>query len=371
MKKRLIVLGLVLIWLDSTAQLAISRTALCLTRNGQTDFWITSGNPPTAFAPLPAFAGVFGTRSKSLQLQGAWTQVNAPGTTSVCSATLSFLMYRTGNRPVNPVFRNLNLRQQSTCTNGQLPNGLDCAGADQLFQQLNEGIDLTNLDPGDYSLEVYFTWQIDGGNGTCQQTLVDDNNGQFYRTGFTITLPLNVAFNQFNGLVEGSRVRLRWTTLNDIDVDAYYLEKSTNGLQFDSIDSIGAQRITGAATYLTFDRSPVVGTNYYRIRSRNQDGSAKLSTVLRIYNGYVGNTLLVFPNPSGRQLDIWMAGVKRGAYRLSVLLSNGQVVHTERLVHDGADRTWRVDLPQALPKGICRIFLIDKYQFYKQSFLVR
>lgn len=358
-----------LCWMAS-AQVAWVRSAVCITQNGNTAFRATRSSSGSSQAGLPSLLGVFGTRSATLKLQGGFVQFSSVIGTSPCRAYLEYLVYPTGNRPANPTFTSLSLSQFASCNSGQLPNNLACKPGESLFQQLNEGIDLTQVSPGDYELEFRYRLTIDEGSG-CQTQLIDDGITPTSRTRFMITQPLNVTFNQFNGLVDGAKIRLRWITTQDADVQRYVVEKSENGLQFESIDSLAVQPNNLRNTYQTNDDLPFRGTNYYRIKAVNLNGSVKLSPVLRIYNGFVGNTLLVFPNPSGTQLDIWFAGVKKGNYRLSVLLTNGQTIHTERISHDGSDRTWRVSLPQVLPTGICYVFLIDKFQFYKQRFLAR
>jgi len=80
---------------------------------------------------------------------------------------------------------------------------------------------------------------------------------------------------------------------------------------------------------------------------------------------------LIYPNPSGNILTVRIAGIPKANYQLSVLGNNGQFITTTAYTHDGIDKTLHINLPITLSKGLYRLFLIDRDQFFKQAFLVR
>jgi hypothetical protein len=96
-----------------------------------------------------------------------------------------------------------------------------------------------------------------------------------------------------------------------------------------------------------------------------------LSSIVRIYFGKVGNTIFIYPNPSGLELSVRFAAVNRGHYQMNVLGSDGKRLLTMPIEHDGTDKTIKISLPYTLTKGIYRLFLIDKLRFYKQAFLIK
>ena len=65
------------------------------------------------------------------------------------------------------------------------------------------------------------------------------------------------------------------------------------------------------------------------------------------------------------------AAVSKGNYQMSVFGNNGQKITTMPVQHDGNDRTIKINLPVTLSRGVYRLFLIDKVEFYKQSFLIK
>jgi len=75
--------------------------------------------------------------------------------------------------------------------------------------------------------------------------------------------------------------------------------------------------------------------------------------------------------PSGNILTVRIAGIPKGRYQMSVLGNNGQFITTSAYTHDGIDKTLHINLPLTLSKGLYRLFLIDRDQFFKQAFLVR
>ncbi len=174
-----------------------------------------------------------------------------------------------------------------------------------------------------------------------------------------------------NGIATENDIKVKWVVQNDVAITKYEVQKSDNGLNFTPIQDIPSNQNIGSNTYLISDGNPIIGTNYYRIKSYNINNTVNLSAVFRIYFGKVGNTIFIYPNPSGPELTIRLAAVKKGNYKMSVFNTNGQAIATMPFNHDGVDKTVRINLPVTLSRGVYRLFIIDKIQFYKQSFLVK
>lgn len=374
------IFGLAL-FISAKAEFGVWASAVYLNVNGTAQFY---NNQPLSPDPNAIGAinfsgslGNFGINSGLLKIGGAEIKTFKNNNGNVCGGTLFYTVYQQGNRPGSPVFSQINLGFFCNCSGGNFNScgGGGCTdGSDQKWQNVSQNIDLTTMAAGNYTLEIYYS--ISGhptNNGACDQTRFDNNgnNPTNYTANFTL---LTVAASYFTGIsssVYGNNIKVRWVTQNDADVDHYELQKSQNGVNYNTIASISANRTAGTSQYFIVDANPYIGSNYYRVKMVNINGSVVLSKTIREYFGTVNNSIFVYPNPSANELTIRLAGVAKGNYRLSVFNNNSQRIAAIAILHDGTDRTIKMNLPFVLAKGIYRLLLIDKTQFYKQSFLIK
>jgi len=113
-----------------------------------------------------------------------------------------------------------------------------------------------------------------------------------------IPLPVN-----FIGLVAERNqptksVDLKWDVSEEIDVEEYQVERSSNGISFTTAGSVPAK---GKSIYTYSDNNVPAGTLYYRIKSVDIDKKFKYSGIIRLAddaaNSY-GTKLLVYPTPT-------------------------------------------------------------------------
>ncbi len=107
-------------------------------------------------------------------------------------------------------------------------------------------------------------------------------------------LPLEL--EGFDAMKNGKVVDLIWNSINETNTVAFIIEKSINGSDYFSIDRQKAKKISGGTEYYTLDKTPVTGTNYYRIKQLDLDGMFSYSNVLSV-NFTPENNLSIFPNP--------------------------------------------------------------------------
>ncbi|MEO5562173.1 MAG: T9SS type A sorting domain-containing protein [Chitinophagaceae bacterium] len=115
---------------------------------------------------------------------------------------------------------------------------------------------------------------------------------------FNTPLPVN-----FIGLVAtrnelAKSVDMKWDVSEEIDVQEYRVERSINGISFETAGAVPAK---GKSVYTYSDNNVPTGTLYYRIKSVDIDGKFKYSGILRLADNSsssYGNKLLVYPIPT-------------------------------------------------------------------------
>lgn len=116
---------------------------------------------------------------------------------------------------------------------------------------------------------------------------------------------LPVELINFHGIAVGQSVHLSWASTNEVNNLKFEVQKSTNGINWEAIHFIGGQSTTNEVQkYKYQDLNPFSGTNYYRLKQVDHDGSFEYSKVITVGYNNSGNSINVFPNPSNRLIKI-------------------------------------------------------------------
>ncbi len=137
------------------------------------------------------------------------------------------------------------------------------------------------------------------------------------------TLPVTgLEFNA--GKNADGEILLNWKTYSENNNRGFAIEKSGNGITFDSIGFINSFSNAGrGASYSFKDASPFNGKNYYRLKQINFDTKAGYSAIKAIEIKNI-NSLRIFPNPVNDILNI-KAGFSLVNARLKIINANGQL----------------------------------------------
>jgi hypothetical protein len=361
----------------SLAEFGIWASAIYLNVNGSQQFYNTQKNTsPLAIGTINfgGNLGVFGLNSGMLRVDGAEIKASVSNGANICGAKIFYTTYLQGSRPASPLFTELTLEHYCDCT-GTGFNG--CGGGncistgDQKWQKVGYSNDLTNSMAGDYTLEIYYSLNGNPTGAGCSQTRMDNNNNNNYTANYTI---LGVAALNFSGISASeydNNIKVRWGVQSDLDIAKYEVQKSENGLIFTTMATVNSNKTTGQNLYFVIDNNPLIGSNYYRVKIIFDNNTVSISKVIRVYFGRVNNSLFIYPNPTGSELTIRFAAVAKGNYQMSVFNNNGQRITTQPILHDGVDKTIKINLPSNLSRGIYRLFMIDKVEFYKQAFIIK
>jgi hypothetical protein len=139
-----------------------------------------------------------------------------------------------------------------------------------------------------------------------------------------VALPVSWAY--FNGTRFGkTSVQLQWGTFEEIDNAGYYVERSTDGLNWQQLGFVPAtESRSAAAEYGYLDRQPVHGENFYRLQQEDFTGSTSYSEVVQVaFSIEEGENGLVSPNPANNEIAFF-GPAEPGV--LTILSQHGQVV---------------------------------------------
>lgn len=110
---------------------------------------------------------------------------------------------------------------------------------------------------------------------------------------------LPVTLLSFTAKPEGDRVQLAWATTSERDADRFVVERSADLGEYVSVGEVAAKGTTDVRQYYGLtDANPMPGTNYYRLRQIDLDGTPHtfkpVSAVIRSDEVVA----VVYPNPA-------------------------------------------------------------------------
>jgi len=145
-------------------------------------------------------------------------------------------------------------------------------------------------------------WQNEGGNvnGTMAAGSVSSIGplstwGRFTLGSITDETPLPVTLYDFEALVNNCSVILQWKSGSETDVATYYIQYSTDGISFSSIDSTPAQGSNSSYRYV--HEPSQKGALYYRIAIRETSGGMAYTDIINVRVNCGSQSASIYPNP--------------------------------------------------------------------------
>ena len=146
------------------------------------------------------------------------------------------------------------------------------------------------------AIRFEFTFRVK--TGTANKIVLFDDLSAAVALG-----PLPVTFEGFvaRKLNDGA-TDLLWNVSREVNVKGYYVETSTNGVNFQDAAYVTA---SGKSIYKYNYADKISGTVYFRIRNIDFDGKSKYSIIIKI-NGKetILSSLQVYPQPAFEQVTI-------------------------------------------------------------------
>ncbi len=149
---------------------------------------------------------------------------------------------------------------------------------------------------------------------------------------------------------------LQWTTSNEINVDHFIVERSTNGREFATIGNVKASSTFGGTNNYSYtDNNPTITPNsqpqtiYYRLKMVDKDGQYSYSPVRMISNN-IGFSITVYPNPTKDRLHLQTFSSKKTTLQMQIISQDGKVFITSQASVQQGSSTQSINI-RTLPGG--------------------
>lgn len=163
---------------------------------------------------------------------------------------------------------------------------------------------------------------------------------------------LPAKLGDFTAFQKPAGVQLNWETLTEQNTSYFDIEKSTDGVNFRSIDRVNAKgNSTNRQPYSYLDGTPFSGTNFYRLKLIDIDNRYVYSNIVAVKNSGKLFTLDVFPNPATDLLQVQVPSGQKGVANMIITNASGAQVYSKAFqLNEGVNA---LSIPVAgLPGGI-------------------
>ena len=145
------------------------------------------------------------------------------------------------------------------------------------------------------------------------------NTGQTLVGG---TLPVKII--SFNVVKHDKKTRIVWVSANEIDLQNYDVERSSDGISFNAIGKINALGNPDTQSYTFLDDLPMTGKNFYRLKMNGTDHKFSYSET-RVIAFENSNNFIINPNPAKHNVSLQFNEILNNA-TVSIRNNAGQLV---------------------------------------------
>lgn len=224
----------------------------------------------------------------------------------------------------------------------------------------------------DWSNPVGLGTGVTSGTGT-----VVVNNTSAFSTwglrGMNSTLPIELIY--FKPELEGNEVIINWSTAAEINNDYFNVEKSNDGISFESIMQIpGAGNSTTQKNYSVIDKYPFEGDNFYRLKQTDFDGRFAYSAIeILSYKKKSEASISIEslgPNPFGEGFTANIMCNEEGQAEMKIQASDGREIYNGKLELSKGNNKFNYTDGSLLTPGIY-IFTISKDNFSESKKIIK
>ncbi len=177
----------------------------------------------------------------------------------------------------------------------------------------------------------------------------------FYVTG-PLSLPLPVVIEHFSGMMQGTGVLLNWQVGVESGLLRYEVQGSGDGATFSTVGVVGAGSGSAAGSsagaYQYFVADPSAGSNFYRLKMVNTDGTFAYSNVVVVDLAAGGRGVEVLSNPFSSSCAVRVTTVSGGTVGLRLMDISGKVLWSSEMVLGVGVNTFVLPSSAALAKGV-------------------
>lgn len=185
-----------------------------------------------------------------------------------------------------------------------------------------------------------------GGNNEINQA----GNVYHFMQIYGINNILSVNISSFDIKKVEKNIELQWQTSEEKNNAFFVLERSRNGINFESIGQVaGKMNSNEMVSYKFIDANPLSGNSFYRLKTIDINGKIEYSEVKKIFiQQVVKEDFLFYPNPmQNNKLNIEYTGQDNTIF-IDIMNSKGEKVDSKVLLNGNKSFDFKSNLPSGI-----------------------
>ncbi len=184
-----------------------------------------------------------------------------------------------------------------------------------------------------------------------------------------ISSTLPVGLLDFEGNKQNSGVLLKWKAENEVNINYYEVQRSSNGREYEAIGNIKSFGLTNSNgnNYSIVDNR-AGGINYYRLKVVDYDGTYSYSKIVLVNLPGLPQKIFVLGNPFGNSIHLRFANQPKGKVSLRLKDPTGKLIVAKEFKNIG--NSLELNIPATyISKGIYILEAILDYERYTYNLL--
>ncbi len=184
--------------------------------------------------------------------------------------------------------------------------------------------------------QTYFLMVDGNGGNVCNYTI----------SNWTATGVLPIELLTFVGRNEDEKNKIQWVTSTEKNTKYFRLEKSVDGVNFETLLDVNAAGNSGSPKYYNaYDMNPIEEMTYYRLNLFYLNGTADYSNIIAINNAnltsYISNAR---PNPTKGDIEFDINTKGKEKITIEIYNNMGAIVDSEERSLEGGYKSLNLDL---------------------------
>jgi hypothetical protein len=186
--------------------------------------------------------------------------------------------------------------------------------------------------------------------------------------------PLPIELLSFTAMKNNKVIDVKWETATEINNDYYQVEKSKDGVNFESFNKVkGAGNSLSKLNYSIIDEKPYNGISYYRLKQVDFNGAFSYSKIESVdFNSSKDFSFDVYPNPNkGSKFNIAFEGTTNQEVLVVVYDVTGKESFSKVLItNENESSVFVIDPTNTLSSGVYIITATSNQEIYRKKLIV-
>ena len=167
-------------------------------------------------------------------------------------------------------------------------------------------------------------------------------------------------------------IQVDYVVVNDKNIKNYELQRSDDGINFSSYINIASKENDNLQAYQYIDEKPIIGKNYYRVKSVYKTGLQLLSKIAMAEMDKLISSISVYPNPIiGKTFNLTLKNIEAGNYFLNLYDAAGKLIEKQSITLEATKMNMPINLNNNLSGGNYFVRLENGNVGYTTSIIVK